>query len=230
VTTPIIWRINRNMTNVTIALVLKTGGEYYDYKYVNNIVDSIRENISTSYRIVCITDNDIGLSNHIDEIIPFKHNWPKWWGKIELFRPDILQDGQIFFFDLDTFIVGCLDDIIAYRGPFCGLRDFYNLEVMASGFMSWQGSRFTRIYDEFVKRPEHFMQVNEVAGDQAFIRRLVQSNQFFQDQFPNQIVSYKVHCGNGDDKKVPSNARVLCFHGKPKPHEINNDLRSYWKQ
>lgn len=221
------------MTNenvVTFALVLKTGGEHYDYKYVNNLVDGIRSNTNVPHRIVCLTDDKRGLSSDIDEIVRFKHNWPKWWGKIELFRPDLFQDGQVFFLDLDTFIVGCLDEIVSYRGEFCGLRDFYNLDVMASGFMSWHGPPATRIYEEFVRNPEHFMRVHEVAGDQAFVRRWKPSTQYFQDLFPHQVVSYKVHCGREPDMVVPNNARVLCFHGKPKPHEIKNDLESYWKQ
>ena len=214
---------------VTFAIVLKTGGEYYDYKYVNNIVEGIISNTNVPHRIVCLTDDKRGLSPDIDEVIRFKHNWPKWWGKIELFRPELFKDEQVFFLDLDTFIVGCLDDILSYRGEFCALRDFYNLDVMASGVMSWCGNGVTRIYDEFIKNPEHFMKVHEVAGDQAFIRRWKPSVEYFQDRFPNQVISYKVHC-RAPEMALPNNARVLCFHGKPKPHEIRNNLQTYWKQ
>ena len=101
---------------------------------------------------------------------------------------------------------------------------------MASGFMSWHGPRVTRIYEEFLKRPEHHMRVHEVAGDQAFIRTWKPSVQYFQDLYPRQVVSYKVHCMGRPEITLPTNSRVLCFHGKPKPHEIKNGLQVYWKQ
>ena len=214
---------------ITFALVLKTGGEYYDYKYVNNIVDGIISNTTVPYRIVCLTDDKRGLSSDIDEIIRFRHNWPKWWGKIELFRPDIFQDGQVFFLDLDTFIVGNLDELVSYRGEFCALRDFYNQDVMGSGVMSWHGSRVTRIYEAFCKNPEHFIHIHKIGGDQEFIRQEKPSIEYFQDVFPNQVISYKIHY-NAPDGELPNNSRVLCFHGTPKPHEITSNLKSYWKQ
>ena len=102
---------------ITIALVLKTGG-VYDYKYVNNIVDAIKENVSVPHKIVCLCDDAEGISDKVDEIIPFKHNWPKWWGKIELFRPGLFGDEQVFYFDLDTIIVNNLHHILRYHGEF----------------------------------------------------------------------------------------------------------------
>ena len=216
---------------IVFALVLKTGGECYDYKYVNNIVEGIKSNVTVPHRIVCLTDDKRGLSSDIDDLVRFKHNWPKWWGKIELFRPDLFDhEDQVFFIDLDTFIVGSLDEIAGYRGEFCALRDFYNLDVMASGFMSWNGSRVNLIYEKFCKSPDHFMKMHEVAGDQAFIRAWKPPlHDHFQDRFPNQVVSYKVHC-RLPEPHIPNNARVVCFHGTPKPHEIKNDLQAFWKQ
>ena len=213
---------------VTFALVLKTGGGVYDYKYVNNIIDGIRTNCSLPHKIVVLTDDKRGITTENVELLRFKHDWPKWWGKIELFRPDLFdEDEQVIFLDLDTFIVGNLDEVASYRGEFCALRDFYNLDVMASGVMSWHGPRVVRIYEEFVSKADHFMRVHEVAGDQAFIRAWKPSIEYFQDLYPNQVISYKVHCRG---KAIPNDARILCFHGTPKPHEVRDDTKVYWKQ
>jgi hypothetical protein len=213
---------------VTIALVLKTGGEY-DYKYVNNIVKGIKKNTTVPHRIVCLTDNSDGFSSDIDATIQFEHNWPKWWGKIELFRPGLFS-GQVLFMDLDTFIVGNIDSILNYSGEFCAIRDFYNLDHMASGLMSWHGDRVNKIYDEFVKNPTHLMAVNNVSGDGAIIRKYKPSIAYFQDIYPNDVVSYKVHCVNQKEVVLPSTAKIVCFHGNPRPHTINNNFSKYWEQ
>jgi hypothetical protein len=219
------------MDQITIALVLKTGG-VYDYRYVNNIADAIKENINVPHKIVCLCDDPTGISSNVDEIIPFTHGWPKWWGKIELFKPGLFGDEQVFYFDLDTIIVNNLHNILHYRGEFCALRDFYNLEQMASGMMSWHGDRVFRIYNEFNKSSEHFMRVFEIEGDQAFIRRYKPSIDYFQDILnnKNEVVSYKVHCVKGNDAVLPLNTSVVCFHGNPRPHTISNSFNKYWKQ
>lgn len=213
---------------VTIALVLRTGG-VYDYKYVNNLVNGIKDNINVPHKIVCLTNDNSNLSEQIDEIIPFKHDWSKWWGKIELFRPDLFNNEQVFYIDLDTFIVDDISKLVSYRGEFCALRDFYNLDEMGSGLMSWHGDRVHKIYNEFLKNPQHFMKSLDVGGDQVFIRKFKPTTQYFQDIFPSEVVSYKVNCLKGSGAEVPNQAKIICFHGNPRPHTIDNNLIKYWK-
>jgi hypothetical protein len=97
---------------------------------------------------------------------------------------------------------------------------------MGSGLMSWHGDRVLRIYDEFKQNPNHYMQKYLSGGDQDFISYYKPSLEYFQDAFPGEVVSYKVHCQDA----LPQNAKVVCFHGNPRPHEITNNLGKYWKQ
>jgi len=230
---PLNWSKKDMLTRpISMALVLKTGGEVYNYKYVNNLVDGIKENLTIDHEIVCLTDDPKGLSKSIDRVVKFRHNYPKWWGKIELFRPDIFEDRQVFYFDLDTFIVGNLDEIVFYDGEFCALRDFYHLHSMGSGVMSWHGERVYRLYEDFKSNSNTGMSRFSGVGDQGWIEMYKPSpSDYFQDIFPNQIVSYKAHCIKANNTvNLPKNAKVICFHGKPRPHEINNVLKRYWKQ
>lgn len=212
---------------ITIAIVYKSGGDIYDHTYVNNIVDSIRFNLDVPHKIVCLTDDNRKLTQEIDELIKFRHNWPKWWGKIELFRRDLFKGEQVFFFDLDTFIVGSLNNIVRFVGSFCALRDFYRPHIMGSGFMSWNGSGVYRIYDEFVQHDRKYIN-NTPEGDQAFINLYKPCIEYAQDIFPDEIVSYKVHCLRGTQATLPEKAKVVCFHGKPRPHEITTEFKKYW--
>jgi hypothetical protein len=211
---------------ITIAIVLKTGG-IYDYRYVNNLVDGIKSNLTIPHTIVCLTNDETTLTSDIDRIIPFRHNWPKWWGKIELFRDDLFGEEQVFYLDLDTFVVGNLDQIFSYQGEFCALRDFYRLTTMGSGIMSWHGNKVHKIYNTFVQHPVMYIN-NMREGDQEFINIHKPSIEFFQDVFPKEIVSYKVHCIEGETHKMPELAKIICFHGSPRPHEITTMFKRYW--
>lgn len=215
---------------ITIALVLKTGGGVYDYKYVNNIAEAIKEHTSLPHDIVCLTDNNEGITNAVDKTIRFKHNFPKWWGKVELFREDLFKDRQVFYFDLDTFVIDNIDDVLMYDGEFCALRDFFHLYKMGSGLMSWNGNRANKIYSKFTDNATRNMNHYAGEGDQAWIYSQKPSIEYFQDIFPNEIVSYKRHCLNSSGElNVPNKAKIICFHGKPRPHEVKNSLKEYWK-
>jgi len=214
---------------ITIVLVLRTGGDVYDYKYVNNLVTAIKLNLQAPHKIVLLTDDKRQITQEVDEMIRFHHDWPRWWGKIELFKTGLFGEEQIFFFDLDTFIVGSLNEIVKYRGEFCALKDFYRPHKLGSGMMSWHGTRMCRIYDEFVKHDRMYIN-NTPEGDQVIIDQFKPTIEYFPDVFPNEIVSYKVHCLRGDVAIMPPSAKVVCFHGKPRPHEITTNFKQYWNQ
>jgi hypothetical protein len=214
---------------ISIAMVLKTGGPTYDASYVNNLTRQIKEHVTIPHEVVCLTDNREGIKN-VDRIVKLKHDWPKWWGKMELFRKGVFpEENQVFFFDLDTFVIDNIDEILRYSGEFCSLRDFYHLHSMGSGFMSWHGERVRRIYEEFKQDPSRNMNRHLSVGDQGFISFHRPVVNYIQDHFPGQIVSYKRHCLIDNNKEViPTDAKIICFHGAPRPHELKGQMRSYW--
>jgi hypothetical protein len=52
-------------------------------------------------------------------------------------------------------------------------------------------------------------------GDQGFLQSVLGDCQRWQD-VAGGIYSYKAHCSRG----VPADARVICFHGKPRPWDV----------
>lgn len=143
---------------------------------------------------------------------------------MELFRPGFA--GDILYFDLDTIITGDLSDI-ASVGCFTMLSDFYHLERLASGMMYLPEGGRQQIWDEWIKNPEEVMSHHRGWGDGGFLNDLVPGAARWQDVLPNQVVSYKAHVrpstrssesGNGE---IPKDARVVCFHGQPRPRSLN---------
>ena len=223
------WKtIRAPQEKVTIALVLKTGGEIYDHRYVNALAKSIKANITIDHELVCLTDDATGISNNVDRIIPLTNDYPTWWSKIELFKPNQFTTKHVFYMDLDTLVVGNIDDIMSYDGDFTGLRDFYSMHSLGSGIMAWNPSLTNNIYTEFVKKSRSII-VNYREGDQRWIDEHKPSLEWIQDIYPNKIVSFKKHCMKNNEINVPDSARIICFHGNPRPHTIKHDaITKHW--
>lgn len=190
--------------------------------YVNILFNGIARNLSEKHRYICFTDNADGINKEI-EIRPLTGDLNGWWNKIYLFKDDVFPiNERIIYIDLDTVIVGALDDIIKYDGEFSMLRDFFNPETYQSAVMSWRSGFQNNIWQSFVDA-----RYPDVAGgDQVWIRNHVEKIDTLQELYPHSFVSYKTHC-----KEIfPKNSKIVCFHGKPRPHEVDNGWVPYvWK-
>jgi len=139
-----------------------------------------------------------------------------WYNKLFLFKPGVLE-GPTVFFDLDTVILGPIDDLVDVEADLCILRDFYRPREYGSGVMCFRPEAMAGVWEEFVRQGCPIMR----RGDQAFIHAAKPDAEFFQDRHPGQIVSYKLNCVR---KGVPDYARVVCFHGLPRPHEVTDPI------
>lgn len=166
----------------------------------------------------------ICLSNvKIDGVdtIPLQHDWPGWWSKMEMYRHDL---GPVLYMDLDTVLVGNIAPLLWYPHKFTALQSLtpYPGARLNSGLLAWDGAR-PDIYEPFAADPEKWIRkcvTGDCWGDQGFLQLHVKEWEAWQDLFPGQVGSYK---NTWNKQKPPSTARVVCFHGAPKPHEVNHD-------
>lgn len=194
----------------TVVCVLRSGG-IYDQHWVRALRRGVHEWLPGA-RVVCMADTRVPC-----EQVPLRHNWPGWWAKMELFRPDVF-DGPVLFFDLDTLFVGGLSEIAAYRGPFALNRNFYAPADPSTNVMAWTpGPHTVALYELFAADPEAMMATNR--GVDMFMRDHA-SAEALHELFPGQIVSYKVDAQKG----APPGARVICGHGDPR----FNSRRAGW--
>ncbi len=194
-----------------IVTVCRSGGAFgWDH------VEALKQQCARyapGVEFVCLSDDHRGT--------PMQHKWPGWWSKIEIFT----LPGPCLYMDLDTVIVDNLGPLleIAHTRPFTVLRDFNhpNRGEVQSSVMAWNADNDTlgRLYTRFRCHPRHHMADNNEArwwGDQGFIERYAEGWEFWQDCLPGALVSYKKQCLDG----VPDGARVVVFHGKPRPWEV----------
>lgn len=208
--------INRNMSLNQISCVMRSGGDF-NWNDVRRLKDQLDEHLTLKFRLYVLSDQmmpqDLTTTNC--EHVLLIRNWPGWWSKIELFR--VFQ--RSFYFDLDTAIVGNINHIISFPHKFSALEGFYG-RPFGSGLMAWSGD-YRYIYDDFITgNPEQIMDYYKKRrmGDQEFIGARVQEPLILQDLFKDQILSYKIHVQR---KLLSPKAKIICFHGKPKIHEVN---------
>lgn len=199
-----------------VACVLRSGGDYTRAD-VATLRDMVRDWLPGA-PFVCLSDCPVPC-----ERIPLKFTWPGWWAKLELFRPDLGLGERILGFDLDTVVIGSLAEIAA-APTFTLLSDFYHLGLPASGVMMLDRGARARVWAEFMTDPDAHMTRCEpfdaagVRGDGKFIGEVFGLRAArWQEVVPGQIVSWKVHCKATG--RAPDGARVVCFHGRPRPRE-----------
>jgi hypothetical protein len=198
----------------TIACVLKTGGDY-DVQYVINLKIALDRNLTYPFKFVCLTDDP--LVKGVDTI-RLSNGHPGWWSKIELFRPGWADTERVLYFDLDTLILGNIDDLLELGDDFYGLRPWNaaNLRAgnCASGIMAWKNGDYGFLYEKF-----NATEINRL-GDQAYISAALKAHGGtftpLQDAAPG-IYSYKRECRRHGP---PGDARIVCFHGRPRVHEV----------
>ncbi len=228
-------------------------GDLYSPKYVNVLYAMVKRNLTVPHKFICVTENTTGLNKEI-EVLPLQQElnsnirkFKGWWYKLFLFKPDNGLSGRVFYLDLDTAVVGNIDKIAGTASDFITLRDFYVAyrdpkkvtDAVGSGLMAWTAGNHAQLWNEFIKNPEEVMRVHP-SGDQMWIQKNQKERKYWQDLFPNQIVSFKAHIAGRTNKdrwykntSLPKNTRIVCFHGPPRPHEVANShgwMHQHWTE
>lgn len=192
--------------DLTVACVLRSGGDFA-IDYVEQLRDGVARHLTLPHRFVCLTD----LEQLPVERLPLRREWPGWWSKLELFEQ---LTGPTLYFDLDTVIVGSIDELADYPHRFSMLSDFGRPGSCASGVMAWSGdwSHITAGFD--LERAADYQDADRW-GDQAWIAEHAGiAPERLQKLFPRQIVSRKF------GPRWPGAERVVCFHGQPRPRDV----------
>lgn len=169
---------------------------------LRNMVDL---HLRQPHEFICITESDL----------------PGWWGKVRLFENSRERN---LWLDLDVAITGPIDGLVTPLNS--DLRIAKNWAQSGYGgcqssVMYWEGDACKIISDEFDPAIAHWPPINKPGvlwGDQEWITQLRDEERIQVEYFsPVDVVSYKYHCrGVG----LPKGAKVVVFHGKPKPAEV----------
>lgn len=207
---------------ITIATVSVQDYQGRGAEYTAKLFDAVRRNITLPWRGVVLTDDPAIAPDGIEaKTVPA--GLPGWWNKLALHKAGMLPAGeQVLYFDLDSLIVGNIDEIASYCGEFATLKDFFFPAHYQSSVMSWEAGRTNQIWDAFEKTGYPTWNRH---GDQGWVESFVPRADLLQGMFPRQIASYKVSCQAGP----PAEMRICCFHGLPRPHMVDTAwVRKAW--
>lgn len=182
--------------------------------------DSVQQHLFLHDRFVCLTDQQL----HGVECVPFERNLTGWWNKLELWRRGLFS-GQVAYFDLDTMIIRDVCDMFSTPRAFASLTNWARPELLASGVMTWTASdSLACIFEDFTPKDIDRYQRKERWGDQGWIQDKLSTFESLNELYPGRIVSYKTHVRK--QGRIPADASIVAFHGKPRPADVNWELPS----
>lgn len=198
---------NRKLA-IKFICVLKSGGSFYP-EYVKKLSKNLD---SKEIEFICLTD--IGNRFNFEcNCIELKYNLEGWWSKLEIFQ----FTGKGIYFDLDTVLFknpSSVIDLVDNEG-FYMLEAFNKTREFASGIMAWNGDYsflLNEIEDIDLKGPDHEYITDTLINRGVSIKKIERSI--------HNIYSYKRDIL---EKKIKIEAAsILCFHGKPRMHEVRH--------
>lgn len=208
-------------------------GSTWGQEYVERLRNMVRDNLSIPHRFVCFTDRPERIQERGIETLPMDvPNWQWNLRKMIVYRKDNGLSGRVLVLDLDLIILRSIDFLAEYNGEFCVLEDFYYKGLPGGSISSFEaGTLQERFYDPLVK--DGFNIGWRMHGSERYwykecgcYRNYVD---YWQTLYPGKIVSFKPK-PNTRLAEVPEEASIVCFHGKPRPHEVTTPWAlKYWK-
>ena len=205
---------------INIVCAWKTGGDFTS-AYVRNLAGMVYRTVKDPYIFTCFTDVS-ALSN--DAFVSLDAHLTGWWSKLACFR---MNSYPTIYLDLDTIILDDMQGLINAVKK-CRENEFFMLkpqratEKWASGIMAWNGD-FKWILDKFDSTDEE-----KYKWDQRYISNSLEEKGIkirAIQRIQHGIYSYKKHCKKG----VPEDAKIILFHGKPRPHEVKDEwVKDNW--
>lgn len=195
-------------------------------RYVNRLYNMVQRHLTLPHRFICFTDSDNPKSfDEGIELMPM--DVPEWkWNlrKMLLYKPDNGLTGRVLCLDLDIIILDNIDNIARYNTGFITcLAPYkkYKRRIGGGSVTSFDvGYGEERLWKPLLNEIEYRVIEKTTRGsERIYYRRQLKGVdvRFWDDAFPGQVLSYKREVGDRGDP--PQGARIIWFHGKPRPHE-----------
>jgi hypothetical protein len=200
----------------------------------------VERNLTVPYEFYCFTDH-VNLFDQVYGKIHYKplprYDMQGWWNKLQLFHPESGLKGVNLYFDLDVIILKNINCFANWQddNTFGITNDFTGEEGFNSSIMKWNNiNASTIIWENYFKDRPKWRKVN---GDQDVITDLIK-NQSILKPFPNEwTFSYKWYSRTKPrfhktewTFEQDLDAKVAVFHGKPDPHESNQEwVKKHWR-
>jgi hypothetical protein len=176
----------------------------YSPEWVDKLYRGVARNYSKPFRFVCLADNLYNFKESIEIQSLDTTNWCTACLQLHAIEADrLVQIG------LDSVITGSLDELFAYEGALAVPRDPYRPQHACNGVVLEP----TRKDIALITNSSDMHALDLFPHD------------WIDDLYPKQVVSYKAHVM----EHGVGGARIVYFHGVPKPHMLEEQwIKECW--
>lgn len=236
----------------TANIICIKWGTLFGPEYVNRLYSGVRRNIDADVRFFCMTEDSAGFHPDIEvldlPVEPYAAEMDKALAvanrqgamrKVSLFKPGLIPDldGPILGFDLDVVITGDLTPIWQMAPGKVAMR--HDWTEKRKGRPTGHGSVFRYnpaahgfLYDDLAADPYKVVEQARGSEQRYTSHKAMEKDAFAYIPEP-YVASFKYDCnpfpGNyWRAPDLPTDARVVCFHGRPKMSEAIDGYTGSW--
>jgi hypothetical protein len=201
----------------------------------------VSRHLTIPFKFHCFTDH-VNLGDTVKGDITFnkfrRHDLEGWWNKLQLFSNDSGLEGVNFYLDLDVVILDNIDCFINWGddNTFGIIRDFGQPDMFFnSSIMKWNNKICNdKIWKVYINDRPRFRRLQ---GDQNVVSDLMKGDPNIKTYPDEWTQSYKwydrsktrFHKSKWNFELMPT-AKIAVFHGKPDPHESDQEwVKNHWK-
>jgi hypothetical protein len=185
-------------------------------------------NVTRPTRFIAFTDDATGLDPGVEARaippirLPATGLGGSPWRKLSLWSRDLGVEGDILFMDLDTVVVGPLDDLFDYHpGELAIIRDWGTKDCGNSSVMRFPAGGAPHLVDRFEAAPLEMRRL--YSNEQVYLSREsgLPPAYWPSEWCPSFKATMMPHfpLNHFKDVAIPAGARVIVFTGHPRPHE-----------
>ncbi|MFI3291275.1 MAG: hypothetical protein R3Y46_05270 [Opitutales bacterium] len=219
------------------TIVCMKWGKKYGCEYVNRLYNMSARNCTLNFKFICYTDDAGGILPQVEirdlPVINIPNDNERGWRKLCLFGKDENLEGRVLFLDLDTVIVGNIDEYFTVEGDTI-LVEHWRPSVK-------QGKGLTSIYRFNAKLHHDILQnfldnMEEIRAnfrhEQAYVCSMLEKQGTLKFWKREWMPSFKHTCMKKFplnyffEPTVPAGAKMVVFHGVPTPDQaLTNDIK-----
>jgi hypothetical protein len=218
-------------------------GSKFPASDVNQLYRMVRRNLSGECAFWCVTDDAQGLLPEIQplalpEVPVVGHRNDHGWRKLALFAPTLGGPvGKTLYLDLDVAITASLEPFFAHPGGFHIIKDyrpvrFRNHFTGNSSVFRYAAGTLADVFPDIVQLGEAIMR--RYRNEQEYLSDFMRRRGDLAYWPREWCVSFKHDCvrplpmGLWSAPRLPVGARVVVFHGRPKPSDAVAGTGSKW--
>ncbi|MEX1257392.1 MAG: glycosyltransferase [Gemmatimonadota bacterium] len=232
------------MTDPRAQILCMKWGTKYGVEYVNRLYGMVQRNLSRPFRLVCLTEDRAGIRPEV-EILPLPDMGTtegiqkRGWWKVGLFSHTLGDlSGPALFLDLDVVIVASLEPLFDQPGEVVVPKDYRLVRVRRDYFVGntsvlrFPVGRYPALMERFRKDFEGIKR--RVRNEQEYVSYFFHELGLLRYWPEEWCPSFKHDCVAPwplcylHAPRIPEGARVVVFHGSPKPDEAVEGIGGKW--